>query len=119
MPNDTSQLKRQVFETQAPSRELIVRYLQALVTTAKQLPVAERDELASEMLQPFIELENPPDNDADLEYIAFQLLGGELDVLQEDSIAKGNPSQQVADRQRKAKLWTELINRIEQLPLHP
>lgn len=115
MVDKISQLKLEVFKTQAPSRELIVRYFQAIVEEAKKLPVAERDNLASEILQPFVELDSPPEDDSDLEYIVFQLVGGTLDRLLERGITMETSDEQAMSRQLKMNTWQELIERVEQL----
>ena len=117
MSNETLQLKREVFKTDSPSRDLVVRYFKAIAAEAKRLPVSERDDLAAEILQPFAELSNPPEEYPDLEYIAFQLAGGNLDVLSEESIKKGTADSQVGDRRLKEVVWRELIQCIEQLHL--
>jgi hypothetical protein len=110
-----SQLKKQVFSTDSPPRSLIVPYLKALAAQARQVSVSARDDLAYEMLRPFVELDDPPDGDSDLEYIVFQLVGGSLDVLREDGIATLPATEQIRDRKLKEAAWQELLSCIEQL----
>ena len=117
MSNEITKLKERVFQTEAPARQLIVRYFQSIVAEAKQLPISKRDDLAAEILQPFVELGRPPDGDPELEYIVFQLVGGDLDVLREVSISMSTPDEQAAQRKLKELVWQELVVRIERL--HP
>ena len=116
MSNDILQLKRDVFGSDSPSASTVAQYFKVLVATAKRLPVSQRDTFAYEILRPFVELDNPSDHDPDLEYIAFQLVGGGLDVLREDGIALLPIGEQERDRQRKVAIWNELIERVDQLP---
>lgn len=116
MTEEILQLKQRVFETESPSRKLIVTYFKALIAEAKKLPVSKRDSFADEVLRPFIELANPPENDPDLDYIVFQLAGGNLDVLQENVLdMQDNLKDKAKDRKLKANVWKELIERVETL----
>lgn len=113
-----AQFKQDVFKTQSPSRDLIVRYFQAIAAEAKTKPVTERDDLATEISRPFVELKDAPDNDPELEYIVSQLIIGTLDRLLEPGIAMGEPADQVRDHQLKKRVWQEVIDRIEHLSLN-
>lgn len=115
MSDEVTKLKEEVFETEAPARQLIVRYFQSIIAVAKRLPVSERDDLAAEMLQPFLELDSPPDGDPELEYIVNQLVGGELDVLSEAGISMSGPDEQSSQRKRKELVWREVIAHVESL----
>ncbi len=111
-----NQLKNEVFATEQPSRELLITYLKALVAEASKLPVPKRDWFAYEILRPFVELGITVENDSDLDYIIFQLVGGELDVNTEEAIAmSGTPADQAQRRESKANTWRELIEQVEQL----
>ncbi len=119
MRNEVSDLKQQLFAagTDAP-RELVVRYVKALVREAAQLPVPERDVLAYEILRPFVELDIPTEDDSELDYIVFQLVGSDLDTNREQSIRsieqRSNPRASHW-RQFKENKWQELIERTERL----
>lgn len=116
MTDEILQLKQKVFSAESPPRDLIVRYFKALAAEAKKYPVNKRDDLASEILMPFNQLANPPEDDPALEYIVFQLAGGYLDVMQENVLAMNkNPDDRAKYQKFKAEVWKELIYRIEAL----
>jgi hypothetical protein len=57
----------------------------------------------------------PSDEDPELEYIVFQLIGGTLDRLREDAIAMGESHDHEVHRQLKTKTWQEVFDRVERL----
>lgn len=115
MSDATQKLKKQVFATNNPSRAQIVRYFKAIMSDAKKLPVSRRDDLAYEILRPYLQLDNPPEDDPALYFDIVSQIGGSLDTLTEDAIKMGSPEDQDKDRKRKDALWLQLIQQIESL----
>jgi len=115
MNQNISELQRKLCAEDRPERALMVQYLRAVVMKAREVSVRKRDSLAYELIRPFVEQNISLDDEEDLDYIVFQLAGGELDVLREEGIAMRTQEERQEAWVRKEAVWEELIRRVEGL----